>query len=269
MAEDQISTIFRGHFVGRYVVVTGAAGGIGLGVARAFAGCGATVRVADLSGTVLDVAEELRSEGLEVTAERLDVTDDPSVRAFFQRVGEDFGRLDVLVSNAGVIEIERLANTTAEGLERVLRVNTLAQLIAAREAVPLLRRAGGGSIINAASAQARHGFIYTPGYAASKFGVLGLTQSLAKELAADGIRVNAYCPGIVVTDMWTYNDRRWGSLLGGYEPGELMAEWIDKIPLGRAATRGDVANLVLFLASDAAGCITGQAVNVDGGMEMN
>lgn len=269
MSEASVSRIFEGHFAGKHVVVTGAAAGIGLAIARGFARSGATVRVADLSPKVLDAAEAARSEGLSITAEVLDVTDDESMKAFFQRIDEDFGKLDVLVSNAGIIVIEPLATTTTPEFERVLRVNTVAQYIAAREAAPLLRKAGGGSIINAASAQARQGFIYTPSYAASKFGVMGLTQSLAKELAKDNIRVNAYCPGIVVTDMWAYNDSKWGALLGDYEPGELMQKWIDDIPLGRAAERADVANLILFLASDAGSYITGQAVNIDGGMYMN
>jgi meso-butanediol dehydrogenase/(S,S)-butanediol dehydrogenase/diacetyl reductase len=128
---------------------------------------------------------------------------------------------------------------------------------------------GGGRILNAASGQARQGFVYTPHYAASKFGVVGLTQSLAKELAADQITVNAYCPGIVGSDMWAYNDREWGRLLGDYAPGELMAEWIEAIPLKRAGTNDDVASLLLFLASDEAAYITGQTINVDGGMFMN
>ena len=165
--------------------------------------------------------------------------------------------------------VREVDQTSVADFARVLNVNTTARSIAAREAHPLLRAAGGGSIINAASGQARQGFIYTPGYAASKFGVVGLTQSLAKELAKDNIRVNAYCPGIVDTDMWSYNDSAWGKLLGDYAPGELMAKWISEIPMGRAASKQDVANLVLFLASEAGSSITGQAVNVDGGMFMN
>jgi meso-butanediol dehydrogenase/(S,S)-butanediol dehydrogenase/diacetyl reductase len=153
---------------------------------------------------------------------------------------------------------------------RVLAVNTTGAFLCAQAAVALMReKGGGGRILNAASGQARQGFIYTPHYAASKFGVIGLTQSLAKELAKEQITVNAYCPGIVGSEMWDYNDREWGRLLGSYEPGELMAEWVASIPLGRAGTSDDVAELVLFLASDAANYITGQAINVDGGMFMN
>lgn len=170
-----VSTIFTGHFAGKHVVVTGAAAGIGLAIARGFAQCGAAVRLVDLSETVHEAARLARADGLDITSAALDVTDDGAMREFFQQVGSDFGKLDVLVSNAGIIVIDPLEDTTTADFERVLRVNTVAQYIAAREAAPLLRKAGGGSIINAASAQARQGFIYTPGYAASKFGVLGLT----------------------------------------------------------------------------------------------
>jgi meso-butanediol dehydrogenase/(S,S)-butanediol dehydrogenase/diacetyl reductase len=133
-----------------------------------------------------------------------------------------------------------------------------------------MRRAGKkGRLVNTASGQARQGFIYTPHYAASKFGVVGITQSLAKELARHGITVNAFCPGIIATEMWAYNDAAWGKLLGDYAPGELMAEWVENIPVGRVGTGEDVAALVAFLASDEAEYITGQTVNVDGGMFMS
>jgi meso-butanediol dehydrogenase/(S,S)-butanediol dehydrogenase/diacetyl reductase len=128
---------------------------------------------------------------------------------------------------------------------------------------------GGGKIINTASGQAREGFIYTPHYAASKFGVVGVTQSLAKELAAHSITVNAICPGIIETDMWAYNDREWGKLLGAYRSGELMQEWVDGIPMKRVGTPQDVAGLVTFLASEDANYITGQTINVDGGLIMS
>jgi meso-butanediol dehydrogenase / (S,S)-butanediol dehydrogenase / diacetyl reductase len=126
-----------------------------------------------------------------------------------------------------------------------------------------------GRIINTASGQARQGFIYTPHYAASKFGVVGITQSLAKELAARGITVNAICPGIFDTDMWAYNDAAWGKLLGDYKPGELMNEWVEGIAMKRVGTSADVASLVSFLASDDAAYITGQTINVDGGLFMS
>lgn len=260
--------LFEGHFTGRTVVVTGGARGIGLGIATAFARAGAAVVIVDLNADVLTAAESARAEGLDVQGAQLDVTDEAAVSGFFRNLAERWDHLDVLVNNAGIIRINELENTSLADFNAVLSVNTTAAFLATREALPLLRQRG-GSVLNAASGQARQGFIFTPSYAASKFGIVGLSQSLAKELAKDDIRVNCYCPGIVQTEMWEYNDREWGSRLGGYAPGELIQEWIDGIPLGRPAESDDVAGTVLFLASDAARYITGQAVNIDGGMFMN
>ena len=128
---------------------------------------------------------------------------------------------------------------------------------------------GFGKLINTGSGQSRDGFIYTPHYAASKMGVIGITQSLAKELAPLGITVNAFCPGIIYSEMWKYNDREWGKLLGEYGEGELMAEWVEGIPMKRAGQPEDVAGLVAFLASKDADYITGQTINVDGGLIMS
>jgi meso-butanediol dehydrogenase/(S,S)-butanediol dehydrogenase/diacetyl reductase len=249
------------RFDGKTVVVTGAAGGIGKGIAERFAGAGARVVLADRDARVTETAAELGGLGVQA-----DITDPDDV----DRVFDAADRVDVLINNAGVITISRLEDLTLADWDRVLRVNTTGAFLCAQAAAARMRDQGaGGRILNAASGQARQGFIYTPHYAASKFGVVGLTQSLAKELAGDQITVNAYCPGIVGSDMWSYNDREWGRLLGDYEPGELMAEWIAGIPLGRAGTSDDVAALLLFLASDDAAYITGQTINVDGGMFMN
>jgi meso-butanediol dehydrogenase/(S,S)-butanediol dehydrogenase/diacetyl reductase len=267
--EDVASTIFAGHFTGRRVVVTGAARGIGLGIAEAFGASGAAVLMLDRDPAVTDAATALASRGYEASAAVVDLTDEAQVAATFEGVRERWGALDVLVNNAGIITISEIENLSTADFARVLAVNTTAAFTATREAVPLLRAAGGGSVLNASSGQGRQGFIYTPHYAASKMGVIGMSQSLAKELAADRIRVNCYCPGIVETEMWAYNDTEWGRRLGDYQPGELIAEWISDIPLQRPAAVADVANLLLFLASDAGSYITGQAINVDGGMFMS
>lgn len=269
MSEQTYSEIFTNHFSGKRVVVMGAAQGIGAMIGEAFAGSGAEVLLVDLSEAVHAVAERLTAAGLSAESMTANVVQDDDVARVFARAKEKWGALDVLVNNAGIISIKRLEDTSTDDFRRVLDVNTTGQFIASREAYPLLKAAGGGVILNAASGQARQGFIYTPSYAASKFGVVGMTQSLAKELAKDNIRVNSYCPGIVATDMWDYNDREWGRLIGGYEPGEYIRSSIESIPLGRAASAADVANALLFLASDAGNYITGQALNIDGGMFMN
>jgi meso-butanediol dehydrogenase / (S,S)-butanediol dehydrogenase / diacetyl reductase len=249
------------RFEGRTVVVTGAGGGIGKGIASRFAAEGARVVLADRSEQVHEAATEL--DGIGVQA---DITDPADVTRLFDTAE----RVDVLVNNAGIITISKLEELTLEDWDRVLRVNTTGVFLCCQAAAAKMRaQGGGGRILNAASGQARQGFIFTPHYAASKFGVVGLTQSLAKELAKDQITVNAYCPGIVGSDMWSYNDREWGRLLGDYKPGELMEEWVAGIPLGRAGTNDDVASLLLFLASSEAAYITGQTINVDGGMFMN
>jgi meso-butanediol dehydrogenase / (S,S)-butanediol dehydrogenase / diacetyl reductase len=218
---------------------------------------------------VRDAAAGMVGVGYRASAVVGDLTDDAVVAGVFADVRERWGALDVLVNNAGIITISELEQLTTADFARVLAVNTTAAFVATREAAPLLRAAGGGSVLNASSGQGRQGFIYTPQYAASKMGIIGMSQSLAKELAPDGIRVNCYCPGIVATEMWAYNDAEWGRRLGDYAPGELIAEWIDDIPLKRPAEVSDVANLLLYLASDAGAYITGQAINVDGGMFMS
>jgi meso-butanediol dehydrogenase/(S,S)-butanediol dehydrogenase/diacetyl reductase len=258
------------RFREKVVVVTGAARGLGRGITERFAAEGAAVVLVDRDQSVHDTAAEVGRQEVDAVGVVADVTSATDVSALFAQVEARHGRVDVLINNAGVITISRFEELSLQDWNRVLAVNTTGPFLCAQAALPLLRKAErGGRILNAASGQARQGFIYTPHYAASKFGVLGLTQSLAKELAREGITVNAYCPGIVGSDMWAYNDREWGRLLGDYAPGELMAKWVADIPMGRAGTNDDVADLLLFLASDAAGYITGQAINIDGGMFMS
>jgi meso-butanediol dehydrogenase / (S,S)-butanediol dehydrogenase / diacetyl reductase len=258
------------RFESKVVVVTGGSRGIGKGIAERFAREGASVCVAANEAPVHETAEGLRSHGGKTLGLVVDVTDGSAVKAMYERVAAELGEVDISVQNAGVITVARLEDLTEAEWDKVMAVNTKGVFLCCQEAAVRMRATGRkGRLINTASGQARQGFIYTPHYAASKFGVVGITQSLAKELAKTGITVNAFCPGIITTDMWAYNDAAWGQLLGDYKPGELMAEWVAAIPMGRAGTGDDVAGLVSFLASDDAAYITGQTINVDGGMIMS
>ena len=255
---------------GKVAVITGASRGIGAAITERLARDGAAVVASANEDKVEDIARRIEAAGGRAVAVVADVTSMADVTRLYDEAEARFGRVDISVQNAGVITIARIEDMTEAEWDKVLAVNTKGVFLCCREAIARMRRHGaGGRLINTASGQARQGFVFTPHYAASKFGVVGITQSLAKEVAKEGITVNAFCPGIIKTDMWAYNDQAWGKLLGDYAPGELMAEWVGNIPMGRAGTGEDVAGLVAFLAGPDAAYITGQTINVDGGLIMS
>jgi meso-butanediol dehydrogenase/(S,S)-butanediol dehydrogenase/diacetyl reductase len=257
------------RFEEKSVLITGASRGIGKGIAQRFADEGASLILAANEASVHELAEAFKASGVNAISVVCDVTKKSEVEALYDQALSEFGKLDVSIQNAGVITIARIEELSENDWDRIMAVNTKGVFLCCQAAAIRMKPRRFGRIINTASGQARQGFIYTPHYAASKFGVIGITQSLAKELAPDNITVNAFCPGIIETDMWAYNDAAWGKLLGNYQPGELMQEWVNNIPMKRAGKAEDVAGLVTFLASEDAAYITGQTINVDGGLIMS
>lgn len=261
-------------FSGKTVVITGACRGIGAGIAERFARDGANLVLVSNDGRVFDTAERIKASwGCDILALQVDVTDETQVKGLYRQASERFGSIDVSIQNAGVITIDTFDKMPKADFDRILAVNTTGVWLCCREAARYMVKQHSGSLINTSSGQGRQGFIYTPHYAASKMGVIGITQSLSQELAPWNITVNAFCPGIIESEMWDYNDRVWGEILSTeqkkYGKGQLMAEWVQGIPLKRAGLPEDVAGLVAFLASDDARYITGQTINVDGGLIMS
>jgi meso-butanediol dehydrogenase/(S,S)-butanediol dehydrogenase/diacetyl reductase len=195
------------RFKGKVVVVTGASRGIGRGIALRFAGEGADVVVCANEDSVLAVAEDIKESGGRSLAVVCDVTDKKAVEDLYEQTVGEFGTVDVSIQNAGVITIARIEEMTEQEWDQILAVNAKGVFLCCQAAARIMIKQKSGRLINTASGQAREGFIYTPHYAASKMGVVGITQSLAKELAPHNITVNAFCPGIIDTEMWAYNDR--------------------------------------------------------------
>jgi NAD(P)-dependent dehydrogenase (short-subunit alcohol dehydrogenase family) len=255
-----------GEFDGKRVIVTGAGAGIGRAIALAFAHQGARVAVGDLN---LESAHAVAGEfGAGADAFQVDVSQRASVEPAFAGVFARFDGCDVLVANAGVSTMARAVDLTDEDWDFNFRVNArgvfLTNQVVARR---LLADGRGGAIVNTASLAAKVGAPLLAHYSASKFAVLGWTQALARELAPHGVRVNAVCPGFVKTSMQS-REVVWEAQLRGLTPEAVIADYVAQTPLGRLEEPTDVADVVLFLASDAARFMTGQGVNVTGGVYM-
>ncbi len=241
----------------RIALVTGGNGGIGLGMARGLGRAGATVIVAGRNAEKSAAAlRELQSLGVRSEALPLDVADEASVQRVFAQVRERHGRLDILVNNAGTTVRKPPQDFTLADWNGVMDVNLTGMFLCAREAHPLMLRAGGGKIINVASILALFAAPYAPAYCASKGGIVQLTKSLAMAWAKDGIQVNAVLPGWIDTEL-TVGAR-------AEVPG-LHERVLARTPAGRWGQPKDLEGIAVFLASGASEFVTGATIPVDGG----
>ncbi|HEX3516889.1 MAG TPA: SDR family NAD(P)-dependent oxidoreductase [Trebonia sp.] len=256
----------------KIAVVTGAGSGIGRAIAAELAARDHTVVVTDLDLAAAEAtAKELTRLGRpDASALALDVTDAAQAKSVAESVAQRHGAIDVWVSNAGISKMQRFLDVTPEDLRRTLAVNLEGIFLCGQAAAAVMIAGGkGGVIVNTASMAGKQGRVpYLADYVASKFGVVGLTQAMAFELAPHGITVNAVCPGYVDTPMQA-RELGWESALRGTTEDKVRQLYIDDTPLGRLETPQDVARAVAFLAGPDARFITGEALAVNGGAFMD
>ena len=251
---------------GKVALVTGGARGIGRAICEAYVAAGAKVAVADLlEDDAKETAQALGSQGMGIV---MNVTDIASIQAGVAAVEAAWSGIDILVNNAGIFNMASIDEVTQEDYSRQYDVNVGGTIFATQAAVPLMKKRGGGSIVNFSSQAGRRGEPNIVIYCSTKAAVISITQSMALELASDNIRVNAVAPGVIDTPMWDVVDSQFAK----YENkplGQKKHEVGEAVPLGRMGDPADVADPCVFLASDDARYITGQTLNVDGGNWMS
>ena len=255
---------------GKIAIVTGAGRGIGRGIAERYAQEGADLALIDISPTGIEaLAVELRGLGRKVWTHTADLGDPEQGQSLVQSAVDHFGRVDILVNNAGVAGPKPMLELTPADWDRMFDVNARGLFFCLQAAArQMIAQGGGGKIVNIASTAGKGGSSHHTHYAATKACVISITRSAAVTLAPHKINVNAICPGIIDTDMWTLIDQvRTG--WQGEEPGTEFRRAVANTPWGRAGTPSDVAAVAQFLASDDADYLTGQTVNVTGGGRMD
>ena len=243
---------------GKTALITGAARGIGKALALRFAAEGANIAFTDL---VIDengkkAEEEIAAFGVKVKGYASNAANFAETETVVNQVKEDFGSIDILVNNAGITKDGLMLRMTEAQWDAVIAVNLKSAFNFIHAVLPIMMRQRGGSIINMASVVGVHGNAGQANYAASKAGLIALAKSIAQEVGSRGIRANAIAPGFIETAMTAAL------------PDNVREEWVKKIPLRRGGQVDDIANVAVFLASDMSGYVTGQVIQVDGGMNM-
>jgi sorbitol-6-phosphate 2-dehydrogenase len=256
---------------GRAAVVTGAGQGLGEALALRLAREGCDVLLADINGEKAEAAATAIAEetGRRTAGIRTDVTDPGACAEMAQRAVGEFGRLDILIANAGILVAGDITEFDPAAWKRVLDVNLYGYFLCAQAAARVMIPRKSGCIVQINSKSGKKGSFRNSAYASAKFGGIGLTQSIALDLAPHGIRVNAVCPGNLLDGtLWQDSLYEQYARTQGLTKEEVRAKYEGQVPLGRGATYDDVANVVVFLCSDESSYMTGQAVNVTGGQEM-
>ncbi len=241
---------------GKTALITGAARGIGKAIAMKLASEGADIAFTDLKedDNFRNTVEEIRALGVQCRGYASNAADFEQAHAAVEQIIKDFGRIDVLVNNAGITRDGLMMRMSEQQWDSVITVNLKSAFNFTHAVVPVMARQRGGSIINISSVVGVNGNAGQCNYSASKAGLIGLAKSIAKEMGSRGIRANAIAPGFIVTDMTNAL------------PQEVRDEWNKKIPLRRGGTPEDIANVALFLASDLSSYVTAQVIVCDGGM---
>jgi NAD(P)-dependent dehydrogenase (short-subunit alcohol dehydrogenase family) len=254
---------------GQVAIVTGAGTGIGRAVALELASMGADVVIAERDAARGEkTAEEVRALGRQVLAISTDTSKATDRAEMARRTVEEFGRIDILVNNAGIHRSALALDVTEEHWDEIQSINAKGVFFCCQAVLPTMVAQKRGNVVSIASAAGKGGSKTSIAYGVSKASVISMTRGLALSFASDGIRVNCVCPGYVDTEMPPRTDAEMVSMLG-YEPGQYLRQVLADIPLGRAASPEDVANVVGFLVSSKGSYMTGQALNVTGGRIMH
>jgi sorbitol-6-phosphate 2-dehydrogenase len=263
----------------RVAIVTGGAQGLGRAISRRLAQEGCVVVIADVNekGIAEAAASITKETDRLVVGVKADVTQEDDVKALFDQVTQEFGRVDIVVANAAILIAEPIADADAEKWRAVMNVNLFGYFLVTKYACRIMKRQRSGSIINISSKSGKRGSAANSAYAASKFGGIGHTQSVALEMASFNVRCNAVCPGnLLDSPLWTDPEKglfvqylRAGKVAGAKSIEDVRQTYIDQVPMKRGCSYDDVCNAVVFLASDQSLYITGVALSVTGGQEMS